>query len=82
MQIKNTHVRELVGRVVSSAMQKTIVVAVDSLKLHPKYKKNYRVTKKYHVHDEKGAARVGDTVTFAECRPISKTKCWRLVLKK
>lgn len=71
--------RELTGQVISTAMSKTITVNVESRKLHPKYKKSYRVNKKYHVHDEKSAAKVGDKVVFVECRPLSKTKCWRLV---
>lgn len=71
--------RQLKGLVVSDAMDKTIVVKVDRQKMHPKYKKSYRVSKKYHVHDEKALAKVGDKVLFTTCRPISKNKCWRLV---
>ena len=71
--------RLFIGKVVSAAMNKTIVVDVESRKMHPKYKKSYRVNKKYHVHDEKMTAKAGDRVQFAECRPISKTKRWRLV---
>jgi small subunit ribosomal protein S17 len=70
--------RQFIGTVVSTAMNKTIVVNVEKRKLHPKYKKYYRVSRKYHVHDEKGAAKVGEKVVFVECRPISKTKRWRL----
>ena len=73
--------RNFTGSVVSSAMNKTIVVRVDRMKLHPKYDKRYRVSKKFHVHDEKNAAKVGDTVEFMECRPLSKTKRWRLIPK-
>ncbi len=78
------HIRGFIGIVVSAAMDKTIVVKVDTMKMHPKYHKAYRVTKKYHVHDEKKEAKVGDQVEFLECRPLSKTKRWRLVsvLKK
>ncbi len=71
--------RELIGQVVSTAVTKTITVNVESRKLHPKYKKSYRVNKKYHVHDEKAEAKMGDKVVFVECRPLSKTKRWRLV---
>ncbi|PIT88454.1 MAG: 30S ribosomal protein S17 [Candidatus Magasanikbacteria bacterium CG10_big_fil_rev_8_21_14_0_10_36_32] len=71
--------RELTGETVSVAMNKTITVNVENRKLHPKYKKFYRVNKKYHVHDEKSEAKMGDKVVFVECRPISKTKRWRLV---
>ncbi|MFA6485963.1 MAG: 30S ribosomal protein S17 [Candidatus Magasanikbacteria bacterium] len=71
--------REQTGIVMSSAMAKTIVVKVDRKKMNEKYKKAVRVTTKYHVHDEKGLAKEGDTVRFVECRPLSKTKRWRLV---
>lgn len=74
-----THTRRFRGTVVSNAMQKTIVVRVDGHKRHPKYNKTYRVSQKFHVHDEKGAAKTGDVVEFVECRPLSKTKRWRLV---
>lgn len=66
------------GRVVSDAMDKTIVVAVERLVEHPIYKKRLRRTKKFHAHDENNEAHVGDTVRIAETRPISKTKSWRL----
>lgn len=71
--------RTFIGTVVSAGMQKTVTVRVDRMKLHPKYQKRYRVSKKFHVHDEKGAAKIGDSVAFVECRPLSKTKRWRLV---
>lgn len=71
--------RQFIGHVVSAAMNKTIVVDVASHKFHPKYKKQYRVNKKYHVHDEKSEAKLGDQVVFVECRPLSKTKHWRLI---
>lgn len=66
------------GRVVSDKMQKTIVVAVDSVVQHPLYKKRIRRTKKYQAHDEEGEARMGDTVRISETRPLSKNKSWRL----
>lgn len=62
------------GSVVSSAMDKTVVVAVETLKTHPKYLKKYRSTKKYKVHDAENTCKVGDRVAFQECRPISKDK--------
>jgi small subunit ribosomal protein S17 len=71
--------RTFVGRVTSSAMQKTITVQVDAMKMNEKYQKKYRVSRKYHVHDEKNTAKAGDTVKFVECRPLSATKRWRLV---
>ena len=76
-QLANT--RKFEGEVVSTAMNKTIIVRVDSMILHPKYNKNYKVSKRYAVHDENGLAKKGDMVKIVECRPISKTKKWRLV---
>lgn len=64
----------LVGTVVSNKMQKTIVVAVETLKTHPKYGKQYRSTKRYKVHVESGEYQIGQKVTFRECRPVSKDK--------
>jgi small subunit ribosomal protein S17 len=66
------------GIVVSTKMQKTIVVKVETKFLHPKLKKLVISHKKYHVHDEKGEAKDGDTVLFVETRPYSKTKSYRL----
>jgi small subunit ribosomal protein S17 len=66
------------GVVVSSAMDKTIVVKVDTVKAHPKYKKVVRRSSKFHAHDESNAAKVGDLVRIVETRPLSKTKNWRL----
>lgn len=67
------------GIVVSDKPQKTAVVLVERLKTHPKYKKRYRVSKRYKIHDEKNECRVGNTVIFEECRPLSKEKRWRLI---
>ena len=64
----------LTGTVVSNRMQKTIVVAVETLKTHPKYKKQYLSTKRYKVHVEAGEYTVGQKVSFRECRPVSKDK--------
>ena len=66
------------GTVVSSAMDKTIVVKVDVIKSHPKYKKVVRRSTKFHAHDEGNTAKVGDVVRIVETRPLSKTKRWRL----
>jgi small subunit ribosomal protein S17 len=66
------------GIVVSDKGEKTIVVKVDVTKLHPKYKKVVRRTRKFHAHDEQNAAGVGDVVRIVESRRISKTKNWRL----
>jgi small subunit ribosomal protein S17 len=76
--------KELIGEVVSDKMQKTIVVKVARVKLHPKYKRRFLVHKKYKVHDPKEEAKVGDIVLFRETSPISKTKKWVLlkIIKK
>jgi small subunit ribosomal protein S17 len=66
------------GIVVSDKGEKTIVVKVDVTKLHPKYKKVVRRTRKFHAHDEQNAAGIGDVVRIVESRRISKTKNWRL----
>ena len=66
------------GVVVSSAMDKTIVVEVDTIKAHPRYKKFVRRSTKFHAHDERNEAKVGDVVRIVETRPLSKTKHWRL----
>jgi small subunit ribosomal protein S17 len=66
------------GVVVSSAMDKTIVVKVDTIKAHPRYKKVVRRSTKLHAHDEANQAKVGDVVRVVETRPLSKTKHWRL----
>lgn len=76
----NQH-RPYVGIVVSDKMQKTIVVRVDRMKMHPKYKKQYKQSTTFKVHDEKGEFHVGDMVSFVETRPLSKDKRWRVVTK-
>lgn len=80
-EIKKKSVRQLVGKVTSAKMQKTVVVAVDKLKLHEKYRKQYKVTKKYKAHDEKGEYKAGDRVIIQETKPMSKEKRW-IVIKK
>ena len=67
------------GVVVSDANDKTIVVAVEERKPHPVYGKMMTTTKKFHAHDEKNEAGVGDTVQIMETRPLSKMKRWRLL---
>jgi small subunit ribosomal protein S17 len=66
------------GIVVSDKGEKTIVVQVDVIKIHPRYKKVVRRTRKFHAHDEENTAGVGDVVRIVESRPLSKTKNWRL----
>jgi len=70
--------KERVGMVVSDKPEKTVVVSVETLVRHPMYKKRVRRSKRFMVHDEQNAARVGDTVRIIETRPISARKRWRL----
>lgn len=71
--------KRLQGIVVSDKMQKTVVVKVERLKLHPRFKRLYKVHKKFKAHDEKNECRVGDVVVIEETRPLSKEKRWRVV---
>jgi len=71
--------RRLSGRVVSDAMDKTITVLVERRVQHPLYGKFIRRSTKVHAHDEENACGRGDWVTVEQCRPLSKTKSWRLV---
>ncbi len=73
--------RKLTGVIVSDKMQKTVVVKVDRVKLHPKYLKQYNVSKKFKAHDEKGEYHTGDKVVIQEMRPISKDKRWKIIAK-
>jgi small subunit ribosomal protein S17 len=73
--------RKIIGVVVSDKMQKTRVVAVSSLKKHPKYLKYYKVTTKFKAHDENNEYKTGDKVTIEETRPMSREKRWRIVGK-
>ncbi len=66
------------GKVVSDKMDKTVVIAVDTPKRHPLYKKTVRRVVKYYAHDEKNQSKVGDTVRIEETRPTSKLKRWRV----
>lgn len=61
-----------------TGMDKTIVVSIDTLMLHPLYKKYVKQTKKVKAHDEENTAHTGDRVRIVSCRPVSKEKCWRL----
>ena len=70
--------RTLTGTVVSDRMDKTVVVVVERRVKHPLYGKYITRKSKVHVHDENNECGVGDVVTVCECRPISKTKAWRL----
>jgi len=81
---KNLTVKEKINRrfsgvVVSDKNDKTIVVKVETVKVHPKYKKRYTVSRRYKVHDGNNKFKVGDKVTFVECRPLSRDKRWRVI---
>jgi small subunit ribosomal protein S17 len=70
--------RKLTGRVVSDKMDKTVTVLVERRVTHPLYGKIVTRSKKYHAHDESNECKEGDLVTIEECRPISRTKSWRV----
>lgn len=71
--------RTFTGVVVSDKMAKTIVVQIDRIVVHPKYGKRYVRSSTYKVHDENNVHKVGEHVTFVECRPLSRDKRWRVV---
>ena len=71
--------KERIGVVTSNKMEKSIVVSVVKRVKHPMYGKFVLQTKKFVAHDEKNDCNIGDTVRIMETRPLSKTKCWRLV---
>lgn len=73
---EKTNKKTLKGVVISDKMDKTIVVSVERIKEHPRYKKRYKVQKKYKAHDPENKYKVGDKVIIQECRPISKEKRW------
>jgi len=73
--------KQLTGTVISDKMQKTVVVLVERIKEHPKYKRRYKIHKKYKAHDEKQEYKMGDKVIIEESRPISKEKRWKVIKK-
>ena len=73
--------KKLKGIVVSDKMQKTVVVEVESVKEHPKYKRRYKIHKKYKAHDENGQYHVGDVVVIEETIPMSKDKKFQVIAK-
>src|SRR6516225_468684 len=77
--VKTGHRVQKVGHVVSDKMDKTRVVVVESLKKHRLYKRTFKQTKRFHVHDEENLSQLGDVIRIEECRPMSKLKRWRLV---
>jgi small subunit ribosomal protein S17 len=74
----STNRKERIGTVISAKASKTLVVRVARRAPEPQFGKMMRSSKKYHVHDERGVAHEGDTVKIVECRPLSKTKRWRV----
>ena len=78
-QAQKTTGRIKKGTVVSTKMQKTVVVKVDAYKVHPKYGKRYKVTRKFYVHDEDSKCAQGNIVSFVETKPLSKLKRWNLL---
>ena len=70
--------RSLTGKVVSDKMDKTVTVLVERQMMHPVIGKVVRRTRKYHAHNEGNEAKTGDTVIIVECRPLSKTKAWKV----
>ena len=79
MEEKRNLRKERIGVVVSNKMEKSIVVSETRRVKHPLYGKFVLKTKKFHAHDETNDCNIGDTVKIMETRPLSKTKCWRLV---
>jgi small subunit ribosomal protein S17 len=73
--------RILQGVVVSDKMDKTIVVKVERRVMHPVYKKFVRQSKKYAAHDEANKFKIGDTVRIEECRPLSRSKRWQVIVE-
>ena len=73
--------KKLQGIVVSDKMQKTVVVEVERIKEHPKYKRRFKIHKKYKAHDENKEYHVGDKVVIEETRPLSKDKNWKVISK-
>jgi len=71
--------KELVGKVISNKMEKTVVVAVESLTAHTKYEKPIVQTRKFKAHDPERRCRIGDQVRLRECRPLSKEKRWLVI---
>ena len=73
--------RKLIGKVVSDKMDKTVVVQVQRLKQHPKYRRYIRIHKKYKADDAKEEYKIGDRVVIEESRPLSKDKKWKVISK-
>jgi small subunit ribosomal protein S17 len=79
-QVEERGIRKvLTGKVVSDKMDKTVVVAVETLVRHPLYQRIIRRTKKFKAHDDNNSCRIGDKVKMMETRPLSKEKRWRII---
>ena len=78
-EVARGHRKQRVGEVISNKMAKTIIVRVERRFPHLRYHKVVTAYKKFYAHDEKGEAKPGDRVRIEETRPLSKTKCWRLI---
>lgn len=73
--------RQLTGIIVSDKMKNTVVVETEQVKEHPKYRRRYKVNKKYKAHTESSDYKIGDKVVIEECRPLSREKRWRVIKK-
>ncbi|MBI5079093.1 30S ribosomal protein S17 [Candidatus Wolfebacteria bacterium] len=73
--------RKLEGTIVSDKMNKTRVVEITRLKMHPRYKKYYKITRKFKAHDEKNEYKTGEKVVIEETKPLSKDKRWKIITK-
>lgn len=71
--------KQLKGKIISDKMDKTVVVEVTRLKEHPKYKRRFKTSKRYKVHDPENAHKIGEEVTIQETRPISRDKRWKIL---
>ncbi len=78
-QVAEVKTRTLTGKVISDKCDKTVTVIVERKVKHPVYGKYVRRSTKFHAHDEANSAGQGDVVTIQECRPLSKTKSWRVL---
>ena len=79
MSEEGKNIRTVTGRVISDKMDKSITVLVERKVKHPIYGKYMKRSTKLHAHDENNECKMGDTVSIAECKPVSKSKNWRLV---
>jgi small subunit ribosomal protein S17 len=73
--------KKLIGKIISNKMEKTVVVKVEQLKEHPKYKRRFKAHKNYKAHAESQDYKIGDKVVIEEYRPISKDKRWKIIKK-